>query len=113
MTDTGRAHSRGEDSDDSEDFERRLKAAGLDPAHVPADRDEFRRRLARIITMLINEWHGCAEPLCRRHQGCMAPGGRCSNMPPTSREELERDWPKVQAEIHAALKALVAAHGEP
>ena len=42
----------------------------------------------------------------------MAPSNRCSNVEPPTPEEMERDWPRVQAEVYKALKAHLAEHGE-
>ena len=92
-------------------FERRLKAAGLDNKTMPDDIDEFRYSLARQICMFIDKWHGCPELICRRNRGCMAPNNTCPNLPRSSREEMDREWPRVQAEVHYALKAHLAKHG--
>lgn len=94
----------------SESYRRRLKAAGIDPDAMPEDIDEFRGELARMIAMFIDEWHGCPEPLCQRNRGCMAPNIHCSNVEPLSPEELERDWPRVQAEVYKALKEHLAPY---
>jgi hypothetical protein len=111
-----RTHPRGKDTYDRRHYQQRLKAAGLAgdmPEDTPVDMDAFRNRLARCIFMFVNACHGCPEPLCRRHHGCMAPNGRCSNLPPRPEKELERDWPRARAEIYKALQARLAAQGEP
>jgi hypothetical protein len=92
-------------------FERRLKAASLDDETMPEDMDAFRYALARRIAMFLNRWHGCPEPICQRNRGCMAPNNTCTNIPPSSPEEMEREWPRVKVEIHNALKAHLARHG--
>ena len=107
-----RRHPRGKNTHDTSNYQERLKAAGLDGDDVPDDADEFRNQLARRIVMFINAWHGCPELLCRRHRGCMAPSGDCSNLPPMPEEERNRDWPEARAEIYAALQEHLAAHGE-
>jgi hypothetical protein len=114
MTATGpaRAQPQEKQSHDTSTLEQRLKAAGLDGDTIPDNIYEFRRRLARTIDMFLNAWHGCPERLCRRHHGCMAPNGGCTNVPPASPEEMERDWPQAKAELHDALQELLAAHGE-
>ena len=91
------------------DYQRRLRAARIDPdAEPPSDMDAFRNQLARRIAMFINAWHGCKEPLCRRHRGCMAPDIHCANVRQPTPEEVERDWPRVQAEFYKALQAEIA-----
>lgn len=90
-------------------YERRIKAAGLSD-EMPEDIDEFRLDLARRVTMFVNNWRGCPEMLCQRNRGCMAPNITCTNAPPISQEERERDWPRVKAEIHFALKRHLANH---
>ena len=106
------AHPDGKQPHDTDNLQQRLKAASLDRDAIPDDIDEFRNQLARRILMFINAWHGCPEPLCRRHQGCMAPSGPCTNLPPVSAEEMERDWPQARAEIYTALQERLAAHRE-
>ena len=72
------------------DYRRRVAAAGIrpdaDPAAMPID--DFRLALARCLSMAINRWNGCREPLCRRNRGCMAPRGACSNAPRTERDPV-------------------------
>lgn len=88
-------------------FARRWKAAGMTD-EVPEDIDEFRMQLARQIYMYVNEWRGCPQRLCRRNQGCMAPEGRCSNVP---QEELSwEEWEPVRDEVRKALDELKAAN---
>ncbi|HET9715851.1 MAG TPA: hypothetical protein VFP60_06665 [Pseudolabrys sp.] len=96
---------------DKADYQRRLKAAGLDCDDIPDDEDEFRRRLVRMIPMFLNQWHGCPERLCRRLRGCMAPKGTCTNRPPVSEEEEEeRDrWrPAMLAKLRAVIEEIIA-----
>ena len=38
--------------------------------------------------------------------------GKCTNLPPPSAEEMERDWPEARAKIYTALKEHLAVHGE-
>lgn len=88
-------------------FHRRVAAAGIDLNYQPEDMDEFRYRLARLITMYTNEWsHGCPQRLCRRNGGCMAPEGRCSNVQyePFSWER----WEPVRNEVRRALDEMIA-----
>ncbi len=91
------------------DYRRRLRAAGFphddddDPAAL--DIDTLRIRMARMIAMFINEWHGCREPLCRRQRGCMAPHGRCSNAGPPPRQHEGRALARVSAALKAAAQA--------
>ncbi len=60
-----------------------MKAAGFRKGDAPPDDiDAVRTSLARRIAMLINDWRGCPEPLCRRMRGCMAPRIRCTNARP-------------------------------
>jgi len=94
---------------DTSSLKARITAAGLDdePEHI----DDFRNSFARIISMYINTWQGCPEPLCQRHRGCMAPQIRCTNAPHESDEERERNWPHVQAEVRKALDAALATAG--
>jgi hypothetical protein len=94
------------------DYQRRLRAAGIDPdAEPPPDMDAFRNQLARRIAMFINAWRGCKEPLCRRNRGCMAPDIHCANVARPSPEQLARDWPRVQAAVSKALQAEIARRG--
>jgi hypothetical protein len=103
--------ARGKISQRSRSFARRLKAAGIDNEDVPEDADAFRDGLTRRIHMFVNKWRGCPELLCARNRGCMAPGGQCANVVPSSAEEMERDWPRVKTEFYVVLKAHLAAHG--
>jgi hypothetical protein len=89
---------------------RRVKAAGLDDEPCE-DTPEFRAAFARRLAMFINHWHGCPEGICRRNRGCMAPNVVCSNLPPLTPEEIERDWPEVQARIYKAVQAEIARRG--
>jgi hypothetical protein len=93
------------------DYRRRLMAAGIDPEDDPPDdMDAFRYRLARMITMHLNDWPGCPEQICRRMRGCMAPGGSCTNHaddPPMTDEE----WDEVRPKIRKALDKRIASLG--
>jgi hypothetical protein len=102
-------YARGGREFDRAAYERRLKAAGL-VDEMAEDIDEFRLDLARRIAMFVNEWHGCPEALCQRHRGCMAPNIHCTNVPPSSQEEIDAEWPRVKAEIHFALEKHLANH---
>lgn len=93
-------------------YHRRLKAAGLDSDAIPEDIDEFRWQFARRIAMFIDDWHGCPERLCQRNRGCMAPNNNCTNAEPLPPDWQEKDWPRLQAEVHKALKARLAECGE-
>ncbi len=94
------------------DFLRRLRAAGIDPeSEGPADIDAFRYQLARMICMFLNEWRGCPQTICRRNRGCMAPDSFCANVEQPTPEQMERDWPEVQAEVYKGLKAHLARFG--
>lgn len=101
-----------EDEDRGTSFDRRVKAAGIDPDAVPEDMDEFRYTLARKIAMFVNAWHGCPERLCQRNRGCMAPNIACTNAKPLSPDWQEKEWPRVKVEVYKALKAHLAKHGE-
>lgn len=96
-----------EDAERTASFHRRVAAAGIDLNDVPQDMDEFRYRLARLITMYVNEWsHGCPQRLCRRNGGCMAPDNRCSNV---EYEPLTpENWDPVRIEVRRALDELKA-----
>ena len=60
-----------------------MKAAGFrKDEEPPEDIDALRYALARRLTMIVNNWRGCPEPLCRRHRGCMAPHIHCANTLP-------------------------------
>jgi hypothetical protein len=88
-------------------LERRFKAAGLDGPHGE-DVHEIRRRLMRRVSMIVNRWRGCREPLCRRQRGCMAPQGNCTNIasePPAD----ERRLGAFKATLRKALQARLAA----
>ena len=113
MTETAASslQTRGKRSYSTRNYERRLKAAGLDNDTVPDDADEFRNQLARRIHMAVNEWPGCPELLCQRNRGCMAPSNYCANAGPPTAETVETSWPRVRAEIYNAVKEHVAAQG--
>ena len=94
------------------DYQRRLRAAGIDPdAEPPPDMDAFRTQLARRIAMFINAWRGCKEPLCRRNRGCMAPNFNCANAPRSTPEQRARNWPRVPAAVNKGLQGRLAALG--
>ncbi len=80
-----RAPARSRRRRDPDNFEDRLRFAGLDPETMPENHD--RRYLGRLITMYAGEWRGCPERLCRRHRGCVTPKIRCSNLPPPEAEK--------------------------
>ena len=109
-TEPSRTHAPVKRRHSTRTLARRLKAAGLDGDDPPEDIDEFRYQFARRIYMFINDWHGCPELLCARNRGCMAPGNICANIPPPT-DEMERDWPRVQAEIYKAVKKRLADAG--
>ena len=79
-----RAPTRRKRRRDPDNFEHRLKFAGLDPENMPDNHD--RRYLGRLLTMYGGEWRGCPERLCRRHRGCVTHKIRCSNLPPEENE---------------------------
>jgi hypothetical protein len=112
--DTSRASNEPDDrapkpSDEHQaDYERRLRAAGINEDECPENMDAFRYRLARMLCMFHNAWHGCPEKLCRRQRGCMAPDGFCANVKRPSPEERARDWPKLQLEVRTALDKVLA-----
>ncbi len=90
-----------------------MRAAGIDPhAEPPADIDEFRRQLARRISVFIaNEadyWRGCAEPGCRRAHSCTAPNIHCSNAPPLPPDPDGRLRARALAEFQRAMRARLA-----
>lgn len=87
-----------------ESFQRRAKVAGLDRV-ASADIDAFRLAMARRIAMLIDDWHGCPERICRRQRGCMAPKVNCSNRkpgPPPPPENVARVMARVLRAVAAA-----------
>ena len=96
---------------DTDEYNRRLRAAGIDrDAAPPEDIDAFRRLLARMIAMFVNDWPGCPERICRRMRGCMAPNNTCENHaddPPMTQEE----WEVVRLKVRRALDEVLAAHG--
>ena len=108
---SSRKLSSQERKHDTSSFKRRLKAASLDDETMPDDIDEFRYQVARRIAMFLNQWHGCRELICQCNRGCMAPNNTCANLPRPSAEEMEREWPRVQAEFHKALNDYLARHG--
>lgn len=92
------------------DFQRRLRAAGIDPDAEPSeDMDAFRYALARKLTMLRNDWPGCPEKICRRMRGCMAPSGTCTNHaddPPMTDEEWDEARPKIRKALDERMAQL-------
>ena len=108
----------GEDAAAS--YARRLKAAGLDDdggeqpkrADGGVDMDLIRKRVARRIAMFGNQWHGCAEPLCLRNRGCMAPDGLCANVDDGPEDVWDDpDWPRAKDEIKKMLEEEIARRG--
>lgn len=98
----------------SADFERRMRAAGIDREPENEDIDTFRYRLARILTMFRNDWEGCPLRLCRRMQGCMAPESKCENCaddPVGTPEEQEKDWDVARLEWRRSLDVMIEAAG--
>jgi hypothetical protein len=95
----------------SADYQRRLRAAGIDPeANPPEDMDAFRYQLARMMVMFLNDCEGCPLRLCRRMQGCMAPESTCANNaddPPMTEEE----WDLARLEWRRALDAMIESYG--
>lgn len=91
------------------DYARRVDAAGLgrdQPA--PTTVDGMRNAMARKIAMVMNEWRGCREPLCRRMRGCMAPRIGCSNRKerrPRTERQVARDMARLMRHLRAAAKA--------
>jgi hypothetical protein len=90
-------------------FNRRLKAAGLDTAE-PEHIDDVRNQVTRWAYMLINEWRGCPEMLCRRSRGCMAPNIVCSNVEPltATREEQQLAVAEFMAFIRTYIEEVEA-----
>jgi hypothetical protein len=86
-------------------YEGRMKAAGFRKRDAPsAGIDAVRNAVARQIAMIINDWRGCPEPLCKRMRGCMAPHIRCTNARPAKAdpEALAR----TIALVHRTLREL-------
>ena len=54
-TEEPRAHPPRKRRHSTRNFDRRLKAAGIDPDIVPEDADEFRYQFARMICMFVNK----------------------------------------------------------
>ena len=99
-----------------EEFERALRAAGIDPnAEPPADMDEFRDHLSRRISIFLatkeGYWRDCKEPGCRRMRACLAPNIDCSNEPPMPPDPDEKEWHEIKVEIFRALKERLAELG--
>ena len=96
------------------DLKARLKAAGLDGDDPTLGIDALRLRIARKITMSLNEWPGCPEKICQRMRGCMAPGGNCRN---AKEEPFDAEaWHRDKVFIMRAIKRRIAearAAGEP
>ncbi len=111
MTTPPRPESNRERARHARSFERRLKAANINNETMPDDADEFRYQLTRCICMFVNKWQGCPELVCRRNRGCMAPDNFCANLERPSAEAMERDWPRVRAEVYIAVKEHIAEHG--
>ena len=96
---------------DREEFQARLRAAGLD-GPLPEDIEQFRYALARQIHMFLNEWHGCREGACRRQRGCMAPSGVCANAAPLPPDPDGSRWHNVvKVKIRHAVEEHLAKHG--
>jgi len=92
------------------DLRRRLRAAGLSrdcPEPAVMTLDQSRDAMARRISMIINRWPGCREPLCKRNRGCMAPRILCSN---PGKEKPMSDWAqgRAMARLMRKLKAKTA-----
>jgi hypothetical protein len=87
---------------------RRKKALGLD---TPPGKslDELRRQLTLKLALVANRWHNCAEPVCQRNRGCMAPQGFCPNIPDPPPEEVERRLEALKPWLQKQLKARLAA----
>ena len=80
-----------------DDLRRRLRAVGLSrdcPEPAVMTPDDIRSAMARRISMIINRWPGCREPLCKRNRGCMAPRILCSN---PGKEKPMSDWAQGRA----------------
>ena len=92
------------------DYERRLRAAGIDPdAEPPENMDAFRLQLARKIDMFLNEWHGCPQRICQRNRGCMAPDSYCTNAKPLPPDPDDHEWHTVtKVEIWRTLQEILA-----
>ena len=88
------------------DYARRLQAVGLGRDQPgPETIDGRRNAMARKISMVMNQWRGCREPLCRRMRGCMAPRIACSNTierPPRTEEQAAWDLARLMRELKAA-----------
>ena len=73
--------------------------------------DAMRDRLSRRIAMFLNQRHGCAETLCLRNRGCMAPSGLCSNVDHGPEDAHDADWPQVKVDIRKALAEEIERRG--
>ena len=97
------------------DYGRRLDAVGLGRDQPEPDTaDGIRDAMARKISMAMNQWHGCREPLCRRMRGCMAPRILCSNNTKPdlrTKEEVARDVASLMRNLKAAAAASRADDG--
>jgi hypothetical protein len=101
--------------DNSQTYESRMKAAGFGPdAPRPKDIDAFRYSIARRLAMIVNNWRGCPEGLCRRHRGCMAPHIHCTNTAPPNAtpEQLARTLALVQRIAREAEASCAAEEGD-
>jgi len=95
-------------------FEARMKAAGFrKDEEPPEDIDAFRYGLARRLAMIVNNWRGCPERLCRRMRGCMAPHIHCTNTPPVEAtpEETARTMALVYRTMREAADKDAAEEG--
>ena len=92
------------------DLRRRLRAVGLSrdsPEPAVMTPDNIRDAMARRISMAINRWSGCREPLCKRMRGCMAPRILCSN-PGEEKPMSDRASARAKARLMRLFKAKAA-----
>ena len=74
---------------------------------VPKDIDAFRYALARRIHRFIGDheraWRHCPEGCCRRARHCIAPSGKCVNLPPRRPMTAEQDA-RFRAQLHRMVR---------
>ena len=65
--------------------------------------------------MLINDWRGCPQGLCRRQRGCMAPDVVCSNarpLPPMAEADKQRAIGGVYRKLREAMEKRLRRAGD-
>ena len=95
----------------------KTRQTSADVDDEPTDMDELRYKLARRLEMLINDWHGCPEPACKRQRRCAAPHILCSNrrtdLPQATPEQFGRFMAEMQRVLRAAMEQEEGRESEP